>query len=227
MINVIKSQPAPLCLELEKSKPNGSYDCNDVRKRLQADFFNKCYICEDLGPTSLDIEHFIAHQGNQDLKFDWTNLFFACSHCNNTKSNRFNDILDCIDFAQIITKCIQFEINPFPRERVRITALIDSVSINNTIKLLNEVFNGNTIRQTMEAENLRTKLIVEIFKFTQLLNEYYQAGWPPTEKERQRKEIARLLSQESAFTAFKVWIIKRNPDLMAEFGDLLPDFEKL
>jgi hypothetical protein len=227
MINVIKSQPAPPCLELEKNKRNGSYDCDGVRNRLQADFFNKCYICEDLGPTSLDIEHFIAHEGNQDLKFDWANLFFSCSHCNNTKSNRFVDILDCTDFAQIITKCIQFEINPFPKEKVRFTALIDSNVINNTIKLLNEVFNGNTIRQTMEAENLRRKLIDEILNFTQLLNEYYQVGWSPIEKEKQKREIARLLSQESAFTAFKIWIIKSNPDRMAEFGALLPDFEKL
>lgn len=227
MINVRKSQPAPPCLELEKNKPNGSYDCNDVRKRLQADFFNKCYICEDLEPTSLDIEHFIAHQGNQDLKFDWANLFFACSHCNRSKSNSFNDILDCTDFAQIITKCIKFEINPFPKEKVRFTALIDSDIINNTIKLLNKVFNGNTTAQILEADNLRKKLIGEIFQFTCLLNEYYQAGWPPNEKEKQRREITRLLSQESAFTAFKVWIIKSNPDRMAEFGDLLPNFEKL
>lgn len=36
--------------------------------------------------------------------------------------------------------------------------------------------------------------------------------------------IKQLLSPESAFTAFKIWIIKSRADYMIQFGDLLPSF---
>jgi hypothetical protein len=47
MINLTKSQPAPDCLATEKLKKSGTYRCGDVHVRLKADFYNKCYICEN------------------------------------------------------------------------------------------------------------------------------------------------------------------------------------
>ena len=44
MINITKSQPAPLCLSTEKEKANGDYKCGEVLKRITKDFHNKCYI---------------------------------------------------------------------------------------------------------------------------------------------------------------------------------------
>jgi hypothetical protein len=44
MIYQPKSQPAPACLEAEKAKKNGNYNCGDVLDRLKTDFKNKCYI---------------------------------------------------------------------------------------------------------------------------------------------------------------------------------------
>lgn len=38
-----------------------------------------------------------SHKGNLDLKFDWDNLFLSCKHCNNTKGDRFDNILNCMD----------------------------------------------------------------------------------------------------------------------------------
>lgn len=62
MIYFPKSQPAPECLEIEKSKANGDYKQPEVLERLQDDFKNKCYLCEDKDITSINVEHFKPHQ---------------------------------------------------------------------------------------------------------------------------------------------------------------------
>ena len=92
-----KSQPAPACLKIEKKKANGDYKCGDVLPRLKKDFKNKCYICEQKEPTSINVEHFIPHKGDSELKFSWDNLFWSCAHCNNIKSDKYNNILNCTD----------------------------------------------------------------------------------------------------------------------------------
>jgi len=102
MINVIRSQPAPTCLSIEKKKKNGDYKCAEVLKRLIIDFKNKCYICEQNEPTTINIEHLKPHKGNKELKFDWNNLFLSCGHCNNVKSLKYENIIDCTDSSLII-----------------------------------------------------------------------------------------------------------------------------
>ena len=70
-----KSQPAPPCLAKEKQKATGDYKCGDVFERTKTDFKNKCYICENKEPITINIEHFRPHKGDKKLKFDWNNLF--------------------------------------------------------------------------------------------------------------------------------------------------------
>jgi uncharacterized protein (TIGR02646 family) len=98
MIYIQKSQPAPECLAQQKD-----YKCGDVIPRLKADFHNKCYLCEDKGITSINVEHFIPHRGDKNLMYDWDNLFYSCGHCNNTKLAipKFNNILNCTEYNNI------------------------------------------------------------------------------------------------------------------------------
>ena len=64
-----------------KSQPAGDYKCGDVLELLKNDFKNKCYICEcKESLISRNTEHFIPHKGDKNLKFDWNNLFWSCSH---------------------------------------------------------------------------------------------------------------------------------------------------
>ena len=93
MVFFEKSQPAPDCLALEEAKANGDYKCADVLDRIKSDFKNKCYICEYKEPISINVEHFRPHKGAKNLKFDWNNLFWSCSHCNNIKLDNFTIIL--------------------------------------------------------------------------------------------------------------------------------------
>ena len=223
MINIIKSQPAPSCLSEEKEKVSGDYKCGEVLNKLQEDFHNKCYLCEEKEPTTINVEHFIPHKNNNiELKFDWNNLFLACGHCNNVKSAKYDNLLNCTDSSQKITELLQFDIKPFPREKVQISALISDVKVEQTAKLLNEIYNGTTELKTIEGQNIRDKLIRELIEFNRILSEYfYEHGLSKDDKVELKKKIQRKLSPKTAFTAFKIWIIKNNEDLLNEFKDLL------
>jgi uncharacterized protein (TIGR02646 family) len=161
MINLTKSQPAPVCLEVEKSKPSSTnYRCGDVVSRCKEDFGNKCYLCEDKNITNINIEHFKPHKGDRDLMFDWNNLFYACGHCNNTKLGGFDDILDCTDNSIKIIDRVKFDIKPFPKEKPKITALNNDTKTINTVNLLEKIYNGtNTSTKIEECANLRERLM--------------------------------------------------------------------
>jgi hypothetical protein len=224
MINLVKSQPAPTCLAIEKEKKSGHYNCGDVLIRLKADFHNKCYLCGDRGMTTLNIEHFVAHQGNLDLKFDWNNLFFACGHCNNTKLALYQRLLNCTEQTIKITDVIRFKGYGMPKEHFEISATETQPSIEtmNTIALLNIIYTGTTVNKKIASENLRDRISNELAAFTQYLREFYgEAGLNDREREALVARIRRRLSPESPFTAFKIWIIKSNQRYMQDFGDFL------
>jgi hypothetical protein len=224
MINLIKSQPAPECLAIEKQKKSGKYDCGDVLIRLKTDFHNKCYLCGDKGITTLNIEHFIAHQGNLDLKFDWHNLFYVCGHCNNTKLAMYQNLLNCTNSAIKITDVIKFKGYGMPKEHFKISATEEepSVETTNTVALLNAIYTGTTKNKEIASENLRDKVSKELAAFTQYLRDfYYEEGLNNVEKENLIAKIRRRLSPESPFTAFKIWIVKSSPRYMQDFGEFL------
>lgn len=211
MINIVKSSPAPPCLEIEKQKTNGNYKCGEVLKRTKEDFKNKCYLCESKEPISINIEHFIPHKGNKDKKFDWYNLFWACAHCNNTKLDKYDTILNPIDPEQNVEDWIKYHMLPFPNEKVKLTAIDDSKKVQHTIQLLNEVYNGTTPLKVIESDNLRKTLLKELLNFQASLLIYYEEDSEPADREYHLKNIERHLKRSSAFTAFKRWVVKENP----------------
>lgn len=231
MINVTKSQPAPECLAIEKAKgkysngiSKGTYNCGDVLFRLKTDFRNKCYLCESKGLTTLNTEHFVPHQGNIHLEFDWDNLFFVCGHCNNTKLAKFIELLNCTDLTQRITELIQFKVTGIPKEHFEITATeqMPTIEAQNTVALLNAIYKGTTKLKEIESENLRDNVTKEVAAFTQYFHDfYYTDGLTEEEKKALETKIRRKLSPESSFTAFKIWVIKSNPRLLKDFGYLL------
>lgn len=226
MINIVKSDKIPPSLSIEKAKPSSeNYRCEGVITQLVKDFHNKCYICEDYGPSTLNTEHFKPHKGDRELMFAWENLFLACGHCNNQKSTqtKFNDIVDCTNPEHPILEWIKFEIKPFPKERTKITALSQEPIVTNTVQLLEAVYNSdNTELKMVEAANIREPLIKEILEFSKLLMEYNEPTILEEEKTICLNKIRRMLSVKSPFTAFKIWVIKDNSYLMNEFGEFLP-----
>lgn len=225
MIYLPKSQPPPECLETEKLKITGSYKCRDVISRLKTDFKNKCYICEEKEISSINVEHFRPHLGNRDLMFDWNNLFFVCSHCNNTKLARFDNILDCTKNKDVETK-IKYEFlnSAFPKEQVIITSLEPTSNQNlQTVELLRLVYCGETAIKIDESANIRNKISKEVRKFSDLIKLYFSNDglFNDEEKEKIKSRIIDKLRDDGSFTAFKRWIIREEPTLFEAFQKYL------
>jgi len=221
MIYVKKSEPAPACLEIEKQKKNGDYKCGDVLTRIYEDFRNKCYLCENKAPTTINVEHFQSHQGDKDLMFDWYNLFYCCAHCNNIKLALYDYILNCTDPNDRVDEWIHYEMKPFPQEKVKLKVLHDDERVRNTIELLLKIYNGHTILKTIEAANIRQKLLEEIRDFQDWLVKYYREGLEESDKKEIKREIKLSLSPHASFTAFKKWIIRENEMLYKAFSEFI------
>lgn len=226
MVNFTKSQPAPASLAVEKVKgKNGKYNLKDVLDRLEKDFWNKCYICEQKAPISINVEHFKAHRGNFELMFDWNNLFWVCAHCNNTKQQRkvFDLLLNCTDDNHDVLNWISYKLMPIPHELVAIKAVKeDDTLVRNTVALLTAVYNGTTHHKEKEAANLRRLIQKELLTFIQLLMDYEDNAIDEELQSYARKQIKKSLRIDAPFMAFKYWAIKENPKYSKEFQNLLP-----
>lgn len=217
MVYFEKSQPAPECLAIEKAKANGDYKCANVLDLLKSNFYNKCYICESKEPVTINVEHFRPHRGDKDLLFDWNNLFWSCGHCNNTKLDKYENILNCTDITHDIESKLRYQFNPFPFERPKIEALDNSPETLMTRDLLIDVYNGTTKLKTIESSNLRNSLLENIYDFQRCLTEYFKEINTTEEKENYLRKIREHLHRSSNFTAFKRGIIIENERLKSEF----------
>lgn len=221
MIFCKKSLPAPACLTQEKQKSSGDYKCGDVLERLTSDFHGKCYLCESSKLTDIEVEHFRPHEGNQELKFAWENLFLSCGHCNGTKSNKFKNIIDCTDPTEKNDERISYHFNPFPFEKPSFKATDEQESTRETVELLEKIFWGTTITKNLEAANLREALLNEIKDFQAVLIEYFNTLNDEETSELYLIKLKRHLDQGSEFLSFKRWIILNNDRMRSELGHLL------
>jgi uncharacterized protein (TIGR02646 family) len=217
MVYFEKSQPPPDCLEIEKAKANGDYKCTNVLERIKIDFKNKCYICEYKEPETINVEHFRPHEGNKELEFDWNNLFWSCSHCNNTKLAKYENILNCTVHSHNVENKLKYIFKPFPFEEVQIIELDNSLETLITKDLLIAVYNGTTKLKKIESANLRNKLLEEIMNFQGLLVDYFRDTNTLEDLEYFLIKIRGHINRGSNFTAFKRWIIIENEKLKSEF----------
>jgi len=202
MVYFEKSQPAPDCLAIEKGKNSGDYKCGDVLKRLKTDFKNKCYICEQKAPTTINVEHFVSHKGGKNLKFDWNNLFWSCGHCNNSKLGSYDNLLNCTVSSDTVEMAIHYSLKPFPFELPSFKALNNNAKTVQTKELLEAVYIGKTKLKLIESANLRDLLLTEIQDFQKWLTAYFKSDSEDM-KAYALLKIKEHLCNASAFTAFK------------------------
>jgi hypothetical protein len=207
MVYFEKSQPAPKSLANKKS-----WLGEDVLSRLKEDFKNKCYLCEQKEPNAINVEHFVPRNKDKNLEFDWNNLFFACVHCNSTKSDKYHNLLNCTLKDDDVENKLKYIFVPFPKEQVEIAAIDKSSKSEETKALLLDIYNGTTPLKKLESANLRKRLLDEIEEFQALLQDYQNV-----KSEHIKKAILSHINRASNFTAFKRWIIKENPKLKVEF----------
>lgn len=207
-----KARAAITSLKAEKAKLSGTYNTPEVNDALQEMFAHKCYLCEQKGLKSIQIEHLNPHRGDMELKFDWNNLFLACTHCNNIKNDGFTPILDCTQTA--IDEKIRFhqEGGGYEPIRLEFTALDDETATQNTAKLLNEIYYGSTPQKIAEANMIRKEVEEELDKFQKQIRAYQESDG---EDKKDAECFLRLnLKWNTPFAAFKRWVIKEKfPEL--------------
>ena len=115
MVYFKKSQPSP--------NIGKNYSSSEVKKRVQEDFCSKCYICEQKNTRSVEVEHFKPHKGDSSLKYDWNNLFLACSQCNRTKGSRYHNILNCTNIEDKVDSDIEYSCEIMPKSNPIFKAL--------------------------------------------------------------------------------------------------------
>ena len=223
MVYFEKSYPAPSSLTEESKKINGSYKKEDVLIQLKRDFFNKCQICDAIGLESTNIEHFAPHKKiNNIRKFNWSNLFWACSHCNQIKSSK-ESLLNCTVQEDDVDKSIRYFIDDtLPFNKIIIEPILNTIAVENTVQLLNDVYAGTTPQNELQATEKRNRLYDEVSDFTNYITKYFRI-----EDEEKKEEFLRLIVNElknrSAFTAFKRYIVRSNPILTQEFKQYIGD----
>lgn len=186
----------------------------EVNIALKEMFCGKCYICENKQITSYQIEHLIPHRGNEELKYDWNNLFLACAHCNNIKLDRFDPIIDCT--KENVENLIALrKVGYFGTDEKLIFEMLDQrIETQNTVKLLQEVYYGSTPQKKMEATILRRILRKELSEFKEYVREYKEAE--DAEKEDLKCLLRQQLGDSSSFAAFKRWLIRDNKEAYPE-----------
>ena len=208
-----KAEKAIESLRREKAR-SGSYNTPEVNAALREMFHGKCYICENKQITSYQIEHLVSHRGNADLKYDWNNLFLACAHCNNTKLDKYEPIIDCT--KENVEALIAFRRTGYfgTDEKLLFEKLDDRIEVEKTIKLLQEVYYGSTPQKKMESTILRRMLRKELSAFKEYVREYHEAE--DEEKEDLKYLLQKELRDSSPFAAFKRWLIRDNREVYAE-----------
>lgn len=236
MVYLKKTYPEPASLDIENKKGlNGDYKKPDVTAQLKLDFHNKCYICEKKYVTSINVEHFEPHEKKDMIKrFNWSNLFWSCSHCNDIKSNRYKNLLNCTVKEDKVDERIKYDVNfkaKLPRDKLIIEAIADDIQTLNTVELLQLVYNGYsnnpstsnvTDLREHQAGSIRQELFNELLKFSNHINEYYFTD-DADDKEDRLNAIKKDLSNRSKFTAFKRYFIRNEPDYLREFEEYLID----
>lgn len=151
MFNVTRTYPAP------NSIKKNQYNKEDVLAALRRMFFDKCYLCERDNIHDAEVEHFIPHQSNKALKFDWDNLYYSCSRCNSIKSNTHVNLLDCANASIDVGRMINCMMPSVPDGKVIVAATIAAPCANttNTIDLLEQCYNlKNTALRSISRDSL-------------------------------------------------------------------------
>ena len=217
MFNVIRPPEVPKSLLARRH-----YDGEDVYKILSDIFFRKCYICETQEPHDINVEHFDAHQGDEGKKFEWTNLYLACSRCNNIKSATYNDMLDCCDSTHEVFRAIKHvpPVTPYAKSVLLIPMRSDEKT-HSTHQLLDKVYNSDhTVNKKVSGAFLRHKIFAQYNILLDQINAYYSPIAVQAEKNLDVERIKILIQRSAPYSAFIRWCILDD----VELAPLLNDF---
>ncbi|MBA6245028.1 MULTISPECIES: HNH endonuclease [unclassified Psychrobacter] len=216
MFNVVRNGLTPASLADRRK-----YDSEDVWEALNKVFHKKCYICETSEPQDINVEHFVPHKGDEDLKFDWNNLYLSCARCNNIKLAKYDDLLDCCDPDTDVIQAIKYlpPTTPYAKH-LQIEAQRDDDKTKLTAEFLNKVFNSDhTPNKAVSSSFLRRRVFDQYNLLLEQLNNYYSPTALLEEKAITVERIKRLLKPSSPYSAFISWCVIED----SELGPILQD----
>lgn len=193
-----------------------------VVKQLKQDFLSKCYLCEQTDFGNVNVEHFVPHLNkNEELRTDWNNLYYACSHCNGIKGSRHKELLDCCEESHSVDTAISLEAPSVPNGKIILTNALNSDSdlfelTNKTIALLEQCYNNaNSGNQQVSHQYLKEKILEEHaylqnlrFQLKNGLNRLLQR-----EKDDLVERISNMLKPNYPFSAFWKTYVRNDPFL--------------
>lgn len=215
MFNVIRS-------ERPQTWTNSNYKDPIVVQQLKKDFFSKCYLCEQTDFGNVNVEHFVPHLNqSEELRIDWENLYYACSHCNGIKGHRHNELLNCCDQSHNVDIAISLEAPTVPNGQIVLKNTLENNSAlfeltNRTIELLDQCYNNaNSGIQQISHQHLKEKILEEHaylqnlrFQLKNGLNRMLQK-----EKDELIERINNMLKPSYPFSAFWKTYVKNDPFL--------------
>lgn len=222
MFNVTRNIPAPACLS------RNIYNDPTVTEALKIIFYGKCYLCEQARLSDPEIEHFIPHEGNQNLKYDWNNLFYSCSRCNSIKSNTHVNLLDCSNSETDVSMEIIHLAPSLSSENVTIRGYQQVIGIEtrNTIALLDACFNSrNTGLRGITRENLMENLLKHYTKY--LVTRQTLITFESTEQEIEhaKASLKAMCKVSFPFSVFWRWHIRLDTFLISEHPNLINELD--
>jgi uncharacterized protein (TIGR02646 family) len=196
MFNIIRPQPGPDCSK--------DYHREEVIRSLQKMFYGKCYLCEDEVSDPV-VEHFIPHEGDRKLEYNWNNLYYSCHRCNNIKGTEKN-LLDCCDLSTDVSKAIKCLCPSIPEHNVIVEAQNTSLETQNTAKLLNKCYNeDNTGIRAISREALHEKLFNHYFDFIRYRRVIKNKDSASKEKDNAKKHLENMMDVSYPFSIFWRW----------------------
>ncbi|EBL1934438.1 HNH endonuclease [Salmonella enterica] len=221
MFNITRTYPAPDCIARNR------YNDTEVTEVLKPLFHAKCYLCERNEVQDAEVEHLIPHEGDDNLKYNWDNLFYSCSRCNGIKSNRHKNILNCSDSSIDIFNQIICKMPSMPDDDVVVLPNINppNLSIANTVGLLNECYNlKNTGLRKISRESLIEQMFFYYSRFIEARMTLKDPSKGHSRKSDAKEILEAMLKVEHPFSIFWRWHYLGDTFLTANYPDLRDGF---
>lgn len=122
---------------------HGDYKSEQIREIIKDDFGRICYLCEGEPVQNWEIDHFYPRQYFDYLENVIDNLFYICSKCNKIRPKDVNTagkkvLNPCVDDVDKILTLVM----DLSNKVIEINSPCSSEKINNSIELLNKIYNG-------------------------------------------------------------------------------------
>jgi|GEM_PF-1522354 len=212
------------------------YNDDDIVTQIRSDFFDMCYLCEEVVIKHHQIEHFFPQVPYKHLENDWDNLFLICSKCNTVRPKKINtcsaynstaphlsEINNCVLSSTIddVEAIIQLE---YDMKNDRVNISIDSNGLTsekinqakNTVVLLERIYNGEGGTTSKQYLDLRSDIKEKIANFisdVEILKNITPSliSTKQAKLERHLNKTSRKV--ESSYFSFKRTIVRNDPGL--------------